>query len=427
MIRAKVYVVAAVLTCVAAGVLLAPEYYVWIILPTRWFPAPLNWKLRPPDTRLDADAAAYVAGGAWRKHVVATGKWEGIRAAPHLGVTGASGTAALYTWPYAVRELLAARGVHTELTNAAHGATRSADTAPCLRALLGDGIDVLFWEFAITDRWDNATAGLARYVRHAACGSARALVAVYLWTVRVRDWSQFEPRLPPELDRTFPQVVAALRGFDGPTLAVNFAGIFRDMGWGKARLLRDPTHPTAAAYAVMGHVLAEGLGERLRDPRGPRHPRRNCAPTWCLNLATPTFGQPNGIVLEHGARIADVGEHGPGRIDTRFVAKLPRCETAERARVAFLHPAALVGLSLVCETSVVLPWEYPIRVPCSDAGVVFVGARALGPPYVFESWTLMRVEAAAAFEAKICARGPSEMVHLLRVAAFADAGGWEAS
>lgn len=71
-----------------------------------------------------------------------------------VGVTGGSSTAGRSSWPARLQTWLRSEAVGVTgalVRNAGQGTTSQLVTAPCIRALVGDGVDLLLWEFAMND------------------------------------------------------------------------------------------------------------------------------------------------------------------------------------------------------------------------------------------------------------------------------------
>jgi len=67
-----------------------------------------------------------------------------------IGVTGGSSTAGNFSWSDRLKDKSErSLNISVELRNAAIGSTSQLVTASCIQSLVGDSIDILFWEFAM--------------------------------------------------------------------------------------------------------------------------------------------------------------------------------------------------------------------------------------------------------------------------------------
>jgi hypothetical protein len=220
-----------------------------------------------------------------------------------------------------------------ELRNAAQGSTSQLVTAPCIHTLVGDNVDLLFWEFATNDEYPHVvkkpTTERVRvaetWIRSALQQNPKALGFLHNYDLNIHGWEIGRPHPP---DRSWiPTNYAAdhvLRGQGVDAFSVNMFGIMTTgiifNNGTKQSLLRDAHHPNDLAYNVTADALKLALltvwqqgfevlaGSRPRPALLPPHailqpgllvPTLHQTPA-CYMTPTPQFGTAEPILTFAG-------------------------------------------------------------------------------------------------------------------------------
>lgn len=187
-----------------------------------------------------------------------------------VGVTGGSSTAGRSSWPAMLQRWLrgAVNVTGAVVRNAGQGTTSQLVTAPCIRALVGDGVDLLLWEFAMNDEYEYVTYDRApdfpmrrrvaeAYIRQAAQLDPGAIGFVNLWDLDIHGYAG-GPGLP---NKAFGPTVAVAANY-APVYDRYFALDVMGAMWAnqmysdKSQFLRDPHHPNEFGYGVAMDLLS---------------------------------------------------------------------------------------------------------------------------------------------------------------------------
>lgn len=192
-----------------------------------------------------------------------------------VGVTGGSSTAGRSSWPARLQAWL--RGpagiARAEVRNAAQGTTSQLVTAPCIRALVGDGLDLLLWEFAMNDEyefishdrgpdWPIRRRVAEAYIRQAAQLGPGAMGFVHLWDLDIHTYSGGS-NLP---NKAFAPTTA-VAGEYAPVFDRYFAIDVMGAMWAnhlytdKSEFLQDAHHPNSFGYDVAVDLLVIAIIE----------------------------------------------------------------------------------------------------------------------------------------------------------------------
>ena len=192
-----------------------------------------------------------------------------------VGVTGGSSTAGRHSWPAALQAWLRSDAVgaaNAEVRNAGQGTTSQLITAPCIRALAGDGLDLLLWEFAMNDEYEYVVHDSApnfpirrrvaeAYIRQAAQLAPGALGFVHLWDLDIHHYAG-GPGLPNKAFSPTNAVASAYSPVFDRYFALDVIGAMWTSGLytDKSAFLRDPHHPNdELGYASLNDLLAYSI------------------------------------------------------------------------------------------------------------------------------------------------------------------------
>lgn len=268
--------------------------------------------------------------------------------------------------------------VQVRLRNAAQGFTSQLLTAPCIRTLVGDGVDLLAWEFATNDEYPAVIeAGTAERVRLAEVWMRaavrlrpKALVFVHFWDRDLEFW-EIGKAYPPDKAWVPTNYVAdhVLRGQGIDGLSVNMVGMLTsglmDTAGKKTSFLRDTHHPNDLAFNITADALRLGLlqlwrlgllttgadaGGAAADPAAPvaQQPQPLLQPgllvpvldQWpvCYLTAQPQFGTAQPELTELGCQagsngagcmLVPYGKAAANRADRKSMMQLPDCAAGD--------------------------------------------------------------------------------------------------
>ena len=192
-----------------------------------------------------------------------------------VGVTGGSSTAGRSSWPARLQAWL--RGpagiTRAEVRNAAQGTTSQLVTAPCIRALVGDGVDLLLWEFAMNDEyefishdrgpdWPIRRRVAEAYIRQAAQLGPGAMGFVHLWDLDIHTYSGGS-NLPNKAFAPTTAVAGEYAPVFDRYFAIDVIGamwasqLYKD----KSDFLHDEHHPNSFGYDVILDMLVVAIVE----------------------------------------------------------------------------------------------------------------------------------------------------------------------
>ena len=227
----------------------------------------------------DSLASTMVHGAGARAALGARLTAAALSGAPFVvGVTGGSSTAGRNSWPAALQRWLRERlGLRAaEVRNAGQGTTSQLITAPCIRALVGDGIDLLLWEFAMNDEyefvrddvgplWPMRRRVAEAYIRQAAQLNPGAIGFVNLWDLDIHHYDGVSggAGMPNKAYAPTAAVAAAYAPVYDRYFAIDVLGAMHAnqmfAGRGKEAFLRDAHHPNEFGYEVLADMLALAL------------------------------------------------------------------------------------------------------------------------------------------------------------------------
>lgn len=299
-----------------------------------------------------------------------------------IGVTGGSSTAGDFAWPARLANWMTQKLHIPNVTvwNAAAGSTSQLVTAPCIRSLIGDHVDVLMWEFGMNDEYPHFMNGsepfaaqhyyrhraAEAYIRQAIALNPVAIGFLHFWDIEIHGFQSTGSTLPK--DRTVPNrsyhpTTSVMRYYDSVFdrhFSVDVIGFMWDAGLfrNKSEILRDPHHPNDFSYDVSVDMLAycmlkacvnfiNGASSLDRDHVGSSHHAQLSLwdyPTLthdsserlspyvlpsqrllghCLTAWRPHFAPQDSaiVVVDNHESVVDVGKAAPGRHDRqlRFV------------------------------------------------------------------------------------------------------------
>ena len=296
-----------------------------------------------------------------------------------VGVTGGSSTAKRTGWTILVRRWLnETAGISkVHVRNAAQGSTSQLVTAPCIRSLVGDGIDLLLWEFAMNDEYEFVQNDappeypLRRrvaetFLRQAIALNPGVIGFVHLWDITIQ---RYKGGLPVPNKAYAPTNAVAKeyeavfdRFFSYDTIgAMTALRLYRE----KTEFLSDRHHPNDAGHKVIADLLVYVIAHAwmaylnqgtnavsINDP-GPRPdlwrfpilsssgqppvlPEQHLF-GHCIMSMPPQFATNNSIVqlsadgkvdcssIGACSTLADTGKADPNRADRKQTFVVPKC------------------------------------------------------------------------------------------------------
>ena len=304
-----------------------------------------------------------------------------------IGVTGGSSSTFNFSWPALVTAWLSTRlHVTVELRNAAQGSTSSLAQAACIAPLVGDDVDLLFWEFAMNEEATRANATATRadmfvhhveaFLRQAIELGVPAVAFVYIWEGAIagmRHRAMNASRWLP--DALYPALLGLLRayaGAHGGLLAMDAVRMIASQGVvaNFSAVLEDGHHPSRAGFKFIADLVAHALLRAWIDGLQPvpyRAPQpldgvpvrsspaaslgllpQQASRAHCFTTRVPRFGDARNSVVAAAPlpRAVNVGKSSVFRADRTLYLELPRC--AGKGGLALrLHSRRGGALSLV--------------------------------------------------------------------------------
>lgn len=334
-----------------------------------------------------------------------------------IGVTGGSSSCTRDAWP----RLLAARLAdqlgpsRIQLRNAAMGTTSQLITAPCIHTLVGDAVDILFWEFAMNDEYhmsngaENAGSLRTRvadaYIRQAIALDPPAIGFVHFWDLRVHLYQTVETHLP---DRSFEPTCTVMRYYDSiydRYFAVNVIGFMSESGLyrNKTEFLRDGHHPNRFGYDVAVDMITYCIYKaaiasikklsltsndvdhrhgRLKTTILPDYPLLTTHKEQsqyglpgqrlfghCLMAAKPNFGHSTGIRVMQNVSLFNAGNADLTREDRDLRFVIGACGTS-RELVLSIHVPNIAYVIIGCGQGNSIKCRNLLRVELEDVGVI---------------------------------------------------------
>jgi hypothetical protein len=218
-----------------------------------------------------------------------------VRQTPFVvGITGGSSTADQTGWPTRLGAWLSTRArlPHATVRNAAQGTTSQLVTSPCLRPLVGDGVHLLLWEFAMNDEYEFISNDVGpdfpmrrrvaeAYLRAAIAFAPAAIGWVHIWDLTIRDFAgtaaaaaaAATPSAAAQAgtggggalpNRAYGPTTAIVRAYApvyNSTFSFDLVSVLAATGRArtKAELTVDAHHPTSAVHDVIADLVATQL------------------------------------------------------------------------------------------------------------------------------------------------------------------------
>lgn len=186
-----------------------------------------------------------------------------------IGITGGSATQGSSWVNYLQLKLETEYQMSIEIRNAAQGSTSQVVTAPCINALVGDDIDLLFWEFAMNDAGsvelyplqDNQSVleqhpvrcmAAESWIREAINLNPGCLGFLHLWDIGIHTWNfrnnHSTPNLPWGSTNT---MMSKYNKIYDSYFSVDVISMLLQLNLtDKKQFLRDDHHPNDYGYIV---------------------------------------------------------------------------------------------------------------------------------------------------------------------------------
>ena len=194
-----------------------------------------------------------------------------------VGVTGGSATAGDFSWPNKLLDWLRRMGIsNATVRNAAQGTTSQLVTAPCIRSLVGDHIDLLLWEFAMNDEFEHIDRDVGpvfpmrrrvaeAWIREAISLKPKAIGFVHIWDLTIHS---FEGRSASNIpNKAFHPTTTVMdhyqsvfnRYFSLDTMGMiwhKFSNSESPQLLNMTRFLRDSHHPNDFCYNIIADLIS---------------------------------------------------------------------------------------------------------------------------------------------------------------------------